>query len=102
MTERLYRNGRSSGKGDTLLCPPPLRTVRASFPAYGSSFCGRPFHRTRFHLSKTSAVELFMAGRMEHHPVLRAIAAASRPPDDVMAVPPRDLGDLLVAVRAES
>ena len=28
-----------SGSKDTLLCPRPLRTVRASFPAYGSSLC---------------------------------------------------------------
>lgn len=30
---------RTSGKKRPLLAAPPLRTVRASFPAYSSSFC---------------------------------------------------------------
>jgi YD repeat-containing protein len=36
-----------SGKGAALPSPPPLRTVRASFPAYGSSIGQRTCHSTR-------------------------------------------------------
>jgi hypothetical protein len=36
------RYGYSSGKDEPLLVHPPLRTVRASFPAYGSSLTKTP------------------------------------------------------------
>ena len=36
-----------SGSRTALLPPRPLRTVRASFPAYGSSLCKAPFDRSR-------------------------------------------------------
>lgn len=38
---------RRSGKGAASPSPPPLRTVRASFPAYGSSIGQRTCHSTR-------------------------------------------------------
>ncbi len=59
-----------SGKGTPLPSPPPLRTVHASFPTYGSSLSERPFCRTRFRHGDTLAVNLQMARRMKQYPVL--------------------------------
>ncbi len=49
-----------SGKEDALLQPPPLRTVRESFPSYGSSL-SKPHCWSRLHNFHTKAMNLTMA-----------------------------------------
>ncbi len=46
-------------------------------------------------------MELLVAGRVQEHAVVCFVTASMCSPDDVMAVPPRHLGDLLMAEWAE-
>ncbi|AZT39626.1 hypothetical protein ELZ88_24060 (plasmid) [Salmonella enterica subsp. enterica serovar Karamoja] len=52
-----------SGSSNALLHRRPLRTVRASFPAYGSSL-SKPACANRFHYVNTFRVDKFMTHRM--------------------------------------
>jgi hypothetical protein len=87
--------------GSQMMLPPlsPLRTVRESFPSYGSSLSYALF-RTRLLNVQTLAVDLHMAIWVQEHTVFRAIRPALRSPNDVMVVPSRQFGDLLVTDRA--
>jgi len=75
-----------SGKGATLPPLPPLRTVQASFPAYGSSLPGRPCDRTRHRYGVRLGVDLPVAGGVEQHQVRCRVASAFRAPDNVVHV----------------
>ncbi len=51
-----------SGKERPLLAAPPLRTVRASFPAYGSSLYKSGLRPNRFPHRQTSSMQLLVTG----------------------------------------
>src|SRR6266849_8737116 len=84
-----------------LLPPSPLRTARASFPACRSSLLNAR-GRARLCSVQRLAMNLPMTGGMQEHPVVCRISASVSPPDDVMVVPTRQSGDLLMADRAKT
>src|SRR5712691_11129132 len=92
---------RSPGSRAGLLPPSPLRTARASFPACRSSLSNAR-GRARLCSVQRLAMDLPMAGGMQEHPVVCRITASVGPPDDVMLVPARQSGDLLMADRAKT
>jgi hypothetical protein len=74
----------------------PLRTARTSFPV-GRSSLSNALLRTRWHHVQRLAMDLSMAVGMQEHTILCRIAASIRPPDDMMVMPSRQVGDVLVA-----
>src|SRR3954454_2971667 len=90
----------TSGSRTTLPSPCPLRTVRESFPSHGSSLSLARF-RTRLPYGHRVGMHLLVASRMEEHTVGFIVRPAQRSPHDVVVVPPRQLGDLLVTDRAD-
>src|SRR5208337_2313059 len=88
----------ASGKEVTSPPPPPLRTARESFPSCSSSL-SNALCRTRLSHISLLAVDLLMAVRMHQHAVLDRILAPMGSPHDMVVVPPRHRGDLLVANR---
>src|SRR3954471_4417091 len=91
---------RGSGKEVTLPSPPPLRTARECCHSCGSSL-SNALCRTRLSHLYPLAVDLLVAGRMHEHAVLDRVLAPVGPPQDVVVVPPRHRGDLLVADRTD-
>jgi len=83
-------------RGMTLPSSPPLRTVRVDFSTYGSSLSFRPCDRTRLLHRNPLVVNLLMTGRMEQYSVSCAVWSPFGSPQDVMAMPSRNPGDLLV------
>src|SRR5271166_4749965 len=90
-----------SGKEVTSPPPPPLRTARESFPSCSSSL-SNALRRTRLSHIYLLAVDLLMAVRMHQHAVLDRIFAPMGSPHDMVVVPPRHRGDLLVANRTDT
>src|SRR5271166_5071546 len=90
-----------SGKEVTSPPPPPLRTARESFPSCSSSL-SNALRRTRLSHIYLLAVDLLMAVRMHQHAVLDRILAPMGSPHDMVVVPPRHRGDLLVANRTDT
>src|SRR5688572_27423529 len=80
--------------------PSPLRTVRDPFESYGSSLSVAPYG-TRLLNIPTLAVDLLMAIGVQQDTVLCAIRSTTSSPNDMMAVPPRQFGEFLVADRAD-
>src|SRR3546814_12325939 len=64
----LFRSSRWSGRDRPLLAHPPLRTVRESFPSFGSSL-SKPAFANRLHHLETIDVNLVMTVRMHHDQV---------------------------------
>lgn len=87
------------GKENALRRPPPLRTVRASFPAYGSSnpsaslFEHGDAGRTVFLVG----VMLPVTVRMQQYQVGQLIRSAFRALDDMVQMPPCLACNLLIA-----
>src|SRR5262249_2122173 len=79
----------------------PLRTARASFPACRSSLLNAR-GRARLCSVQRLAMDLPMTGGMQEHPVVCCITASVGPPDDVMVVPARQSGHLLMTDRAKT
>src|SRR3990167_7628725 len=77
---------------------PPLRTVRESFPSYGSSL-SKPAFANRLHHLETIDVNLVMTVRMHHDEIGVPILSAIDPPNDLVDMPPRLLRDQLLADR---
>src|SRR5690606_13140622 len=90
---------RLSGRDRALLPHPPLRTVRASFPAYGSSLCKASYDRSR-QFTFISAMDLSVAVRMQNYQVRHCVRSALSFRKDVMEMPSRFPRDVLAAVRA--
>src|SRR3546814_15092525 len=80
------RNSRWSGRDRPLLAHPPLRTVRESFPSYGSSL-SKPAFANRLHHLETIDVNLVMTVRMHHDQVGVDVRPAVYPPDQMMDMP---------------
>src|SRR3546814_8079866 len=93
------RNSRWSGRDRPLLAHPPLRTVRESFPSYGSSL-SKPAFANRLHHLETIDVNLVMTVRMHHDQVGVDVRPAVYPPDQMMDMPSAGFGDGLTANRA--
>src|SRR3954447_7692951 len=89
-----------SGKEVTLPSPPPLRTARECFHSCSSSLSNAPLGTRLTHV-QTLAVNLLVTVRMHEHAVLDRIRAPMSSPLDVVAVPPRHRGDLLMADRTD-
>ena len=85
------------GRRETFQYPSPLRTVRASLPAHGSSLSNALSIRTRFLHRNIQVMNLLMAIGMKKDPIACQITASFRSPDDVVAVPAGLCGDLLGA-----
>src|SRR5207244_3166436 len=81
--------------------PHPLRTGQDRFRSSGSSRSFAPF-RTRFRNIQTLTMDFCMTGWVKQHTVFHRIWSAFGPPDNVMVMPSRYLGDLLVADRADA
>ena len=75
------------GRRETFPSPSPLRTVRASFPAHGSSLSNALSIRTRFPNRNVQVMNLLMAIGVKKNPISCQVAAAFRSPDNVAAVP---------------
>src|SRR5215212_9924230 len=92
---QLWLMSDTSGSRATLPSPRPLRTVRESFPSHGSSLSLARF-RTRLPYGHRVGMHLLVTSRMEEHTVGFIVRPAQRSPHDVVVVPPRQLGDLLI------
>jgi hypothetical protein len=79
----------------------PLRTQRATFTALRSSLSNAR-GRTRLFHRYLLAMHLPMTARMQQHPIGGLVTAAQRSLHDVVVVPPREFGDLLVTHRTEA
>ena len=76
-----------SGKRTTLPSSPPLRTVRASFNAYGSSLRQRPLQDAAGFFSNWLSVDLAVAVRVEQIQVLQRVVAAVASPLAMVDMP---------------
>jgi len=76
-----------------LLPPSPLGTDRESFPSISSSLINALL-RTRFHHFQLQAMHLPMAFWVKEHQIFCEVFASVRSPDDMVAMPLGDLGDL--------
>src|SRR5213594_1571847 len=65
-----------SGRRTVLPLPTPLRTVRESFPSYGSSLSFAPFG-TRFRYGQFLAVGLVVTGWVKQHALLCPIRSTT-------------------------
>src|SRR5262245_41623340 len=86
------------GSREALLPPSPLRTVRDSFPSYRSSLPFCPSKRTRLFHSQSLAMHRSVTIGMQQDPVLTGLRSPFGSPDEVVALPPGLLGDLLLAL----
>src|SRR6266487_2335076 len=84
-----------------LVVIPSVRDTAHSFPACRSSLSNAR-GRARLCSVQRLAMDLPMAGGMQEHPVVCRITASVGPPDDVMVVPARQSGNLLMADRAKT
>src|SRR5205823_13130212 len=98
------RRPRRNGRVRRAMLPslPPLRTVQVNFSTYSSSLSFRPCDRTRFLRVETLAMNLLMTGWVKQHTVLGSLRSSLGSPQNVMAVPSGNLGDLLVADRTQT
>src|SRR5262249_42319633 len=85
---------------------PPLRTVRATFTAHGSSisnalFGGRGTATEAFYDISLS-VQLRVTNRMHHNQIGHGIVTAVHHPDTMVQVPAGFGSDLLAALRASA
>ena len=90
------------GRRDIFRYPSPLRTVRASLPAHGSSLSNALSNRTRFPHRNIQVMDLLMAMWVKKNPISCQIAATFGSPDEVVAVPAGLCGDFLGADWADS
>jgi hypothetical protein len=72
-----------------------------SFPISRSSLSNALF-RTRLDHCEPLAMDLSVAVRMKKHPVVRPFAAAVRSPHNMMVMPSRQSGDLLMTHGTET
>src|SRR5262245_38946677 len=89
-----------SGKEVTSPSPPPLRTAHECYHSCSSSL-SNALCRTRLPNIQSLAMDLLVAVRMHEHAVLGRVLAPMGSPQDVVVMPPRHRGDLLVADRTD-
>ncbi len=77
-----------SGRHDSSLSHTPLRTVRASFPAYGSSL-SKPAFANRLHHLETIGMNLVATVRMHHREMGTPILSTFDSPESAMDMPSR-------------
>ncbi len=88
------------GSQTELLPPSPLGTARTGFPISSSSLSNARCWTQLIH-RHTQAMNFVMALWMEQQSVTQPIAATIDPPHNVMAMPSRQFGDLLLTNWAE-
>ena len=90
-----------SGKEIALPLPPPLRTVRESFPSYGSSL-SKPRVGGRFHNLNTKAVGLTVTEWMQDGEIPKFVRPAINQSGKAVHAPPRFPRDFLVTDRTKT
>jgi hypothetical protein len=96
------RGQRALGRVAPLPCGKrgPLRTVRASFPAYSSSLHAKPcLWQGRFSYRYSTSVHLLVAVRVEQYAICKSVRTAIHPIFQMVVVPARLFSQSRTTVR---